>query len=356
MPGRASWSRSGDAVTLEFASTADGPVGVELVSAWPPPGEPPWLGHRIENVTVLSGGRVQVRFGVPRGEVLDEPERIFADPRLSGAALATAEGDARDAIDAGLPRLMTRHDASIEYARSLDRTVRLVSFDRLYAVVFAGDAGMEEAVDLGGAIGEDWSVWGASGARRLASMDWSGIVTRCGAGEGGDERGQARDEPRAGTGAGRTASEDTAPTVSYPEGDRAARQIAEQVVSLSMRTDAHGALVRALTGSHSGLAVRGVSVPSPGRAPTDVAATVALQAGPGHPCSHYAEALRRLAEWEPRRDARRTNVVLAGEAALFEIGEPAGFYHGPPGDPRSGGPLHGDPHASRVGGPLPWPS
>lgn len=320
-------------MTLEFAAAGDGPVGAELVSTWPPLGEPPWLGHRIENVMVLSGDRVQVRFGATRRDVLDEPERLFADPRLSGAALATVEGDARDAIDAGLPRFLTRHDASIEYARSVGRTVRLVAFDRLYAVAFAGDADGEEAVDLGGAIAGDWSVWGASGARRFASVDWSEIVMRCDAGEGGGWPGQARAEPRV----RRTALEDPAPTVSYPEGDRAARQIAERVVSLAMRTDAHGALVRALTGSSSGLAVRAAPVPSSGRAGTDVAAAVALHAGPGHLCSLHAEALRRLAEWGPRRDARRTNVVLAGEAALFEISEL-------------------DPRASRVGEQLPWRS
>ena len=61
--GRADWSREGGVVTLEFPGAGAGPMGVELVSAWPPLGEPPWLGHRIENITVLSGGRVQVRFG-----------------------------------------------------------------------------------------------------------------------------------------------------------------------------------------------------------------------------------------------------------------------------------------------------
>lgn len=335
MPGRANWSRQGSAVTLEFAPAADGPVGSELVSAWPPLNDPPWLGHRIENVAVLSGGRVQVRFRALRGDAPDEPERLFADPRLSGVAPATAEGDARDAIDAGLPRLLTRHDASVEYARSLGRTVRLVAFDRLYLVAFAGDAGMEEAVGLGGAIGADWSVWGASGARRLASVDWGGIVARCGAGERGAGPGQAR--------AGRTAPEGQVPTVGYPEGDRAARQIAERVVSLAMRTDAHGALVRGLTRSGSRPAVRAAEAPNPGRAATDAAAVVTVQAGPGHPCSLHAEVLRRLAEWEPRRDARRTNVVLVGEAALFEVGEPGGARPDGPWKPPGIG-----------SGPLPW--
>ena len=344
VPGRASWSREGDAVTLEFAAATDGPVGADLVSAWPPPGEPPWLGHRIENITVLSGGRVRVRFGAPRGEMLDEPERLFADPRLSGVAFATAEGDARDAIDAGQPRVLTRHDASIEYARSLGRTVGLVAFDRLYVVALAGAVDVEEAAVLGGAIGADWIGWGAVGARRVASVGWGHVVARCGAGAPGN----VPDEGRP----GRAAPEDpVSPTVGYDEGDRAARQIAERVVSLAMRTDPPGAVVQALTGSGSRLAVRAVGAPSPGRGGTDVAAVFAVQAGPGHPCSLHAEALRTLAEWQPRRDARRTNVVLVGEAALFEIGGPGDPR---PGEPRSGEPRPREPLASPVGGPVPW--
>ena len=313
--GRAEWSREGGVVTLEFAAAAAGPVGVELVSAWPPLGEPPWLGHRIENITVLSGGRVQVRFGASPGEAPDEPERVFADPRLSGVALVAEGGgvhDVRDAIDAG-SRVLTRHDASVEYARSLGRPVRLVAFDRLYLVVFAGAVEAEEAREVGGAIGTDWVEWGAPGARRLTGVRWSALVARCGGGAGGDEPAPGR--------TGRDVGPASA-TVSYAGDDRAAGQIAERVVSMAMRGDRAGALVRALAATEGRLSVRPVVRPrtgsGPRRAATDVAAVVAVHGGPGHPCSLHAEVLRELAGWEPRGGAPGTNVVLVGETALFE--------------------------------------
>lgn len=332
VPGRASWSREGNAVTLEIAAGTHGPAGAELVSKWPPLEQPPWLAHQVESITVLSRDRIRVRFrapggpGGPGGEPLDEPERIFADPRLSGLALAMAEGDARDAIDAGPNGLLTRHDASVEYARAVGRTVRLVAFDRRYVVAFARDAETRPTVDLGSEIGADWSAWGAPGARRAASVDWTEIDERCGAGGvgvgvvQGRAEGAAADRAFVAESASGEASEH--PAVSYPQGDGAARQIAERVVSLAMRTDARGTLVRALTGSASRLAVR-AAAPGSGRGAADVAAVVAVPAGPGHPCSHHAEALRTLADWEPLRGAGRTNVVLVGEAALFEISGPA---------------------------------
>ena len=318
VPGRASWSRQGGAVTLEFAAAAEGPAGVELVSAWPPPGEPPWLGHRIENITVLSGGRVQVRFGASPGEVPDEPERLFADPRLSGVAMAAQGGgvrDVRDAIDAG-SRVLTHHDASVEYARSLGRPVRLVAFDRLYLVVFSGALDVEEAVAVGGAIGADWVGWGAPGARRPPSVQWSGIVARCAGGAPGDEPDPGRP--------GRPGQEGdpASATVSHAEGDRAAGQIAERIVSLAMRGDEAGGLVRTLAGTGRRLAVRARTESGAGPAATDVAAVIAVHGGPGHPCSLHAEVLSELAEWEPPTGALLANVVLVGETALFETWRP----------------------------------
>lgn len=314
-PGRADWSREGRAVTLEFAAAAQGPVGVELVSAWPPLGEPPWLGHTIENIAVLSGGRVEVRFGVPPGREPDEPERLFADPRLSGVAQGARESDVRDAIDAG-SRVLTRHDASVEYARSLGRPVELVAFDRLYLVVFSDAIEAREALEAGRAIGSDWLEWGAAGARRPPSVRWEGIVGRC----GDDAPGEDADagDPRRG-------DDPASPTVSYPDRDPAARRIAERIVSLAMRGDRAGGLVRTLAGTDARLALRARTVSEPGRAATDVAAVTVVHAGPGHPCSLHTEILLELAEWEPGRGALRTNVVLVGETALFLVGETAPF-------------------------------
>lgn len=315
VPGRANWSRQGSAVTLELAAAAEGPVGVELVSAWPPLDEPPWLGHPVENITVLSDGWVRVRFGVPPGEPPDEPERLFADPRLSGVELAVpGDGvrDVRDAIDAG-SRVLTRHDASVAYARSLGLAVRLVAFDRLYLVAFSGAVEVDEAAGLGAAIGADWVGWGAPGARRLPAVRWDGVVARCAVGAPGDGPDPAREEHEA---------DPASATVSYTEGDLAASQIAERVVSLAMRGDRSGGLVRTLAGTGGRLAVRPGTEPEPRRAASDVAAVVAVHGGPGHPCSLHAEVLRELAEWEPRRGALRTSVVLVGEAALFETWPP----------------------------------
>lgn len=315
VPGRASWSRQGSAVTLEFTAAAEGPVGVELVSAWPPLGEPPWLGHLVENITVLSGGRVQVRFGGRQGEVPDEPERLFADPRLSGVWLPLpGDGvrDERDAIDAG-SRVRTRHDASVEYARSLGRPARLVAFDRLYLVAFSGAVEVDDAGGLGAAIGPDWVEWGAPGARRLPSVEWDGLVARCAAGAPGDGPAAAGE---------RREVDPASAAVSYTEGDRAAGQMAERIVSLAMRRDRTGGLVRTLAGTGRRLAVRPRTASERRRAASDVAAVLAVHGGPGHPCSLYAEVLRKLAQWGPTRGALRTSVVLVGETALFETWQP----------------------------------
>ena len=304
LAGRAVWSREGTTVTLDFPGPTDGPVGADLVEAWPTLNEPPWLGHGVEDITVLSGGSVRVRFREPRGE----PAQLFADHRLSGVPLAPHEGDARDAVDAGEAPLLTRHDASIEYARSLGRSVRMVAFDKLYLVVFAGEGGAAEAADLGLAISEDWALWGAEGARRAATVSWRTLGDQC------DTSGTV-----AGPDAVRSRPAPADPTVSYPQGDLPALQIAERIVSATMRGDLRGNSARALTGFPSRLSVRPAGGPRVERAASDVAAVVRVEAGPGHPCSLYAEILRELAEWGPLDGTDRPNVILIGEAAVFEI-------------------------------------
>ncbi len=308
LAGRAAWSREGTTVTLDFLGPPDGPVGAELVEAWPTLNEPPWLGHGVEDITVLSGGSVRVRFREARGE----PAQLFADHRLSGVPLAPHEGDARDAVDAGEQPLLTRHDASIEYARSLGRTVRMVAFDKLYLVVFGGEGGAAEAADLGLAISDDWVLWGAERARRAATVSWRTLGDQC------DTSGTVASSDAV---QGRPAPTD--PTVSYPEEDLPALQIAERIVSATMRGDRRGNAARALTGFPSRLSVRAGGGPRVERVASDVAAVVRVEAGPGHPCSLYAEILRELAEWGPVDGADRPNVILIGEAAVFEIGPAA---------------------------------
>ena len=308
LAGRAAWSREGSTVTLDFPGPTDGPAGADLVEAWPPLSEPPWLGHGVEDITVLSGGSVRVRFREPRGE----PAQLFADHRLSGVPLATHEGDARDAIDAGAAPLLTRHDASIEYARSLGRPVRMVAFDKLYLVVFGGEGGAAEAADLGRAISDDWALWGAERARRPATVSWRTLGDQC-------DTSMTVASPDAVQ--GRAAPAD--PTVSYPEEDLPALQIAERIVSATMRGDPRGNTARAVTGLPSRLSVRGAGGPRVERAASDVAAVVRVQAGPGHPCSLYAEILREVAEWGPLDGMDRPTVILIGEAAVFEIGPAA---------------------------------
>jgi len=311
LPGRAVWSRDGGEVTLEFPEPTDAPTGAALVEAWPPLTEPPWVGHLVEAITVLSGGRVVVRFGGPPRGAGTEPERLFTDHRLSGVPLAPQEGDARDAIDAGQP-LLTRHDASVEYARSLGRPVQMVAFDQLYLVVFAGDAGGAEAAELGRAIARDWIQWGAEGARRAAAMTWTGLAGLCGA-----------SSPAGGAQAARAMLAPANPTVSYRQGDLAGLQLAERIVSSAIRNDPPGATVRNLTGSAARLSVRPAGGARPDRAESDVAAVFRVQSGPGHPCSLHAEVLRELEEWGPLRAVPRATVVLIGEVAVFEIGQAA---------------------------------
>lgn len=316
VPGRANWSSEGNVVTLTFGAAGEGagpvgavegPVGAELVSTWPPLGDPPWLGHRVESITVLSGGRVRVDFGEP----YDEPARIFADRRLSGVPVALAQGDARDAIDTARGPVLTRHDDSIEYARSLGRNVERVQFEQLYLVTFAGRTGAADAREMGRSIGADWVGWGAAGARRLTSSDWGAMGARCGPVSRATEAALL----------GRAAPAD--PTISHAAGDGPGRQIAERLASLAMRMDGDGAIVRSLAGTGAGtdarVAVRAAEAGPTERAASDVGTVMRVTTGAGHPCSLYAEALRMVADWAPGHGVGNTNVVLIGETAVFEI-------------------------------------
>ena len=76
---------------------------------------------------------------------------------------AVREGDARDAIDANAAAVVTRHDASIGYARSLGRTVRLLAFDRLYLVAFAHGADAARAKALAADVEATGWGWGRRG-------------------------------------------------------------------------------------------------------------------------------------------------------------------------------------------------
>ena len=311
LPGRAMWSVEGGVVRLDFGEGAagpggDAPVGADLVRTWPPLGEPPWLGHAVEGIAVEGDG-VRVEFA----EDADEPARVFADLRLSGVRLPVVDGDARDAIDAGDVEVVTNHEASIEYARSLGRAVRLVAWDRLYLAVFPRGAGERSAL-LAGPVARDWVGWGTSGARRAASRRWASIARRCEGGRGGTG------------GAGRSqSSRPDGPTISYPEGDRAARQVAERLVSAGMRGGAEAAVLAELTGTTERPAVRAVSGEHSARAPSDVGAVVVVHAGPGHPCSLLAEVLRAAAAWDSGDAMPDERVFFVGEAASFLIGRDA---------------------------------
>lgn len=310
LPGRATWSVEGGVVTLEFgvAGEAPGefaaPVGSALVRTWPPLDEPPWLGHSVKGV-VVDGDRVQVEFA----EGADEPARLFADLRLSGVRLPVTGGDARDSIDAGHAEVVTRHDASIEYARSLGWDVRRIAWDRLYLAVFVRDADPARSRMLAGRVARDWVGWGAPGARRVPTRQWASIRARCG---GRDRVAAAMTDVQPGSAAARS-------TVSYPDGDPGARQAAERLVSAAMRGGDEAAVMAELAGTAGRLAVRAKGGESPLRATSDVAAVVVAYAGPGHPCSLYAEVLRALDGWRVADGVQDTRVLLLGEAATFAV-------------------------------------
>ena len=310
LPGRATWSVQGPAVTLDFGSNPGGPVGGELVRTWPPLNEAPWLGHRVETVMVMEEDRVRVAFSAPA----DDPARLFADPRLSGVRQPVpVDGDARDAIDAGTEEVVTHHDASIRYARSLGRPLHLVAFDRLYLVAFARGADPGRTRTVAADMARDWVEWGAPGTRRPHTASWAFISERC-----GPERG----EPGVADAASTLAPTPARPTVSYPEGDLPARQVAERLVSAWMRGGTETGVLAELTGSGERLGVRAAGGPRPSRAPSDVAAVLRVHSGPGHPCSLYAEVLRAAVAWDVAERPGGTNVLLLGELAAFAVGEP----------------------------------
>lgn len=319
-PGRARPTVADGAVTLEFLSEMPGPRGAELVAAWPALGEPPWLGHRIRRITVLSGGSIRVEFRTPARD----PARLFADPRLAGIVTEVGGGDARDAIDANDGPVVTRHDASIAYARSLGRTVRLLAFDRLYLVAFGGRTDAAAATGLAAGVGGDWVRMGAPGSRRSSRLTWEEVVGECEPGwpeAAGDSAADGRPSA-AGTAPERNGT--LRPTVSYREGDIAARQIAERVVSAGLRQGGVAAAVAGLTGSGGRLVVRPVAGDGALWTRGDVAAVVGVRAGPVHPCSLHAEALRELAGWRAGQGRGGGTVLPVGEAAAFAIGAATG--------------------------------
>ena len=309
-PGRATWTVTGDTVVLRFPTGKPGPSGAELVSNWPPRNRPPWLGHRVNRVVILADGgiRVELRNAAP------DIARLFADPRLAGVPLpAVEEGDVRDAIDANAGRVVTRHDASIEYARSLGRSVELAAFDRLYLVAFAGGVDGAAAEAVRDEVGIGWIGLGATLARRLPPLRWEPVARMCGPGAAG--------APGEAVAAPETAASEvpSPPTVSYPADDPAARQIAERLVSLGLPGGPLAAAVAALTGSDERMVVRPVPPGGDNRARTDVAAVAAVYAGPIHPCSLYAEVIAGMGGWEAGDGRGTPTVLLIGEAASFAI-------------------------------------
>ncbi len=301
-PGRATWTVIGDTVVLEFPRESRGPKGAELVATWPPRDRPPWLGHRVNRVAVVADGGIRVEFGDP----VRDPARLFADPRLAGVPLAVENGDVRDAIDLDSGEILTRHDASIEYARSLGRSVQLVGFDRIYLVAFAGSTENDAAETLKNELAVGWIGRGAALARRLPPFRWELVVEMCASGD-----------PVAAT----ESTEPTAPsppTVSYPAEDQAARQIAERVVSLGLPGGPLAGTVAALAGSRERMVVRPVAPGGERWSESDVAAVVAVSGGPVHPCSLYAEVADNLRGWRGAEHGIPT-VLLVGEAAAFAI-------------------------------------
>lgn len=309
-PGRATWTVTGDTVVLEFLPESRGPRGVELVTTWPPLDQPPWLGHRVDRVAVLGDGGIRVEFGDP----VRDPARLFVDPRLSGVPFPVAAGDVRDAIDADTEEIVTRHDASIEYARSLGRNVRMVAFDRLYLVAFAGSTGDDAARALRNALGVAWIDRGATLARQLPLLRWESVLEACGShpASAAEEAGATSET------AGPKAP--SPPTVSYPEDDLAARQIAERMVSLGLPGGPLAMTVAELTGAGERMVVRPVAPGGDHWGPTDVAAVIAAAAGPVHPCSLYAEVGDKLGGWEAGPGRGTPAVLLIGETASFAIG------------------------------------
>ena len=312
-PGRAEWQVADGVVTLQFDTASPGARGGELVAAWPPLDQPPWLGHQVDGI-VVSGDRVSVAFR----DLHPDVARVFADPRLAVPVTVVADHDVRDAIDRDERGIFTRHAASIEYARSVGLPVRLAAFDRAYLVALAVTAEAAEADALAAALGADWVRRAPTGTRRTSSRSWDEISAAClPAGRGPTPDSADTDAP------GLAAAADGAnPAVSYPEGDLAARQVAERLAAMALR-DGAGTVLAELTGARGRLTVRAAPPADMARAPGDVAAVVPVPAGPVHPCSLFAETARTLAGWGVGDPGGGGAVLVIGEAGAFAIGRAA---------------------------------
>lgn len=308
-PGRATWTLIGDTVVLEFPPGSQGPKGAELVATWPPRDRPPWLGHRVNRVAVVADGGIRVEFGGP----VRDPARLFADPRLAGVPFAVENGDVRDAIDRDSEEIVTRHDASVEYARSLGRSVHLVGFDRIYLVAFAGSTEDSASETLKTELAAGWIGRGAALARRLPPVRWESVVEMCASGYSVAATEPADPAPQ------------SPPTVSYPAEDHAARQIAERVVSLGLPGGPFAGTVAALAGSRERMVVRPVAPGGERLSESDAAAVVAVSGGTVHPCSLYAEVVDNLRGWRGGAEPGIPTVLLVGEAAAFAV-EPSSAH------------------------------
>ena len=309
--GRATWVVADGVVTLDFESASPGVKGRDLVARWPPLNQPPWIGHRVEDI-VVTGNRVSVAFRDPAPDIA----RIFADPRLAGPIATAGDHDVRDAIDRSEQGIVTRHGASIEYARSIGIPVRLMAYDRAYLVALPGISEPADSEALAAAVGADWVRWGPAGTRRLSALSWERISADCSlAGQGPPAAPGLPDTGRPGRDAG---GDDQ--SVSYTEGDLPARQLAERLASTALRADSMAAVLADLTGARGRLTVRAANAGSAGRAPGDVAAVARVPAGPVHPCSLYAEALEGLAGWGGGGADGAVTVLVVGETGAFAIG------------------------------------
>ncbi|MDE2982419.1 MAG: hypothetical protein OXU74_14605 [Gemmatimonadota bacterium] len=314
-PGRANWAVADGVVTLDFDSASRGLTGRDLVARWPPLNQPPWIGHRVDDI-VVSRNRVSVAFRDPAPGIA----RLFADPRLAGPTAIVGDDDVRDAIDAGERGIVTRHGASIEYARSIGVPVRLVAFDRAYMVALPGTAGPADSRALAAVMGVDWVRWGPTGTRRPSALAWDRISADCSPAVAG----RVADPVALNTGGPDRAGSGGIQSVSYPEGDLPGRQLAERLASTALRGDAMAAVLAALTGARGRLTVRAASAADAGRALGDVAAVVRVPAGSVHPCSLYAEAVQRLAGWGAGGTGDGPTVLVVGETGAFAIGDGAG--------------------------------
>jgi len=313
--GRASWAVADGVVSLDFDSASQGLMGRDLVAQWPPLNQPPWIGHRVEDV-VVSRNRVSVAFRNPAPGIA----RLFADPRLAGPAAIVGDHDVRDAIDGGERGILTRHGASIEYARSIGIPVRLVAFDRAYLVALPGTAEPADSEALAAAVGTDWVRWGPAGTRRRSALAWDRIAAECSPASPDP----AADPVAATTGGPARDTSGGVRSVSYPEGDLAARQLAERLASAALRGGETAGVLAALTGARGRLTVRAASAAGAGRGPEDVAAIVRVPAGSVHPCSLYAEAVQGLAGWGAGGTGDGLTVLVVGETGAFAIEAGAG--------------------------------